>query len=290
MILSDIYKNNELAISFEIFPPKGEGLLYEQKLKDLFVELNELKKHNPKMISVTYGAGGSTREKTFDLVVKIKKELDVVTMPHFTCVNFNRAQILEYVKKIEAYGIKNILALRGDPPRGAEDFVAPIDGFAHANELVEFIKANTDLSVEVAGYPEKHPQAVDFQTDLFNLKRKVEAGADVIFTQMFFDNEDYYRFVDLLRGLNITIPVIPGIMIIQSIAQIDKIVQLSGSKLPVAFKEKLMDNSNNPEYIKKLGIEYSIEQIKDLKKHNVAGLHLYSLNKAEAVCQVLDNV
>ena len=291
MRLSEIYSNSkELIISFEVFPPKGDGLEYDKKVNDLLGEISKMKKYNPSMISVTYGAGGSTREKTFELVLKIKQDLELITMPHFTCVNFDKTQILDYVKRIEAVGIKNILALRGDPPKGMTNFIPPENGFAHANELVEFIRANTDLSIGVAGYPEKHPEAVDINMDLKNLKYKVQAGADVIFTQLFFDNDDFFKFSDALYKMDVQIPIIPGIMILQSISQIDRIISLSGSKIPELFKKRLYEHSDDADYVKKIGLEYAIEQVKQLKSSNVKGLHLYSLNKADAVSQLLDNI
>ncbi|MCQ2957737.1 MAG: methylenetetrahydrofolate reductase [NAD(P)H] [Candidatus Gastranaerophilales bacterium] len=291
MKLSEIYKNNKQpVISFEVFPPKGEGAEYEAKVTNLFKELEILKKFNPSLISVTYGAGGSSREKTYDLVLDIKNKLNVEPMAHFTCVNFDKSQVLEYVKKIEDSGIKNVLALRGDPPQGTENFVPPQNGFAHANELVKFIKENTDLSIAVAGYPEKHPEAVDFQTDLLNLNRKVSEGADVIFTQLFFDNNDFKDYYQKVRDLGITIPVIPGIMIIQSISQIERIINLSGSKIPESFKNKLYDYQNNPDDIKKIGIDYAIKQVEDLLDFGVKGLHFYPLNKSYAVSEVLNSI
>ncbi len=291
MRLIEIYSNaTKPVISFEVFPPKGEGIEYQQRVENLLLELTKLKKYKPSLISVTYGAGGSTREKTFDLVLKIKNELEIETMPHFTCVNFDKVQILDYVQKLESKGIKNILALRGDPPKGTEIFVAPENGFSHANELVEFIRSNTDLSVAVAGYPEKHPEAVSFQIDLFNLKRKITQGADVVFTQLFFDNNDFFKFYENLLNLNVNVPIIPGIMVVQSISQIDKIISLSGSKIPKDYLELLYKYKEDSEYIKQLGIEYAAKQVKQLIEYGVKGLHFYPLNKAYAVSSVLEMI
>ena len=291
MRLSEIYKlNNKPVISFEVFPPKGDGEEYKEKVDNLFIELNKLKVFNPSLISVTYGAGGSTRDKSFDLVLKIKEDLKIETMAHFTCVNFNKFQILEYVKKLEDKGIKNILALRGDPPIGTEKFIAPNDGFSHANELISFLKENTDLSIAAAGYPEKHPEAIDFDTDIDNLKRKVDMGAEVVFTQLFFDNKDFFNFVEKLNQKGVNIPVIPGIMVLQSTSQIDKIINLSGSKIPERFKNLLDKYIDKPDEIKKIGIDYAIKQVDELNKSNVQGLHFYPLNKAFAVSEVLRNL
>jgi len=289
--LSEIYKNQTSpVISFEVFPPKGDGEEYKQKVDKLFNELNILKQFNPQLISVTYGAGGSTREKTFDLVLNIKKEMNIEPMAHFTCVNFNKKQILEYVKKLEDSGIENILALRGDPPIGIEHFIAPENGFSHASELVKYIKENTNLSVAVAGYPEKHPEAISFEDDLKYLTQKVNLGADVIYTQLFFDNNDYFKFVDKLNKLGINKPIIPGIMVIQTFNQIDRIINLSGSKIPKNYLDKITKYQNSPEDLKQIGIEYSIEQVKELKSNGVKGLHFYPLNKSYAVSEVIKNI
>lgn len=291
MRLSEIYKNQTSpVISFEVFPPKGDGEEYKQKVDKLFNELNILKQFNPQLISVTYGAGGSTREKTFDLVLNIKKEMNIEPMAHFTCVNFNKKQILEYVKKLEDSGIENILALRGDPPIGIEHFIAPENGFSHASELVKYIKENTNLSVAVAGYPEKHPEAISFEDDLKYLTQKVNLGADVIYTQLFFDNNDYFKFVDKLNKLGINKPIIPGIMVIQTFNQIDRIINLSGSKIPKNYLDKITKYQNSPEDLKQIGIEYSIEQVKELKSNGVKGLHFYPLNKSYAVSEVIKNI
>lgn len=292
MKLSEIYNNNNSKpiISFEVFPPKGEGDEYKLKVENLFKELGILKRFNPSLISVTYGAGGSSREKTYDLVLSIKRELNIEPMAHFTCVNFDKTEVLEYVQKLENNGVKNVLALRGDPPQGMQNFVPQYNGFSHANELVEFIKANTDLSIGVAGYPEKHPEALDMNTDLANLKRKVNAGADVVFTQLFFDNNDFIKYIDKTQTIGINIPIIPGIMVIQSISQIERIVNLSGSNIPEELNKKLYKYQDNPDEIKKIGIDYAIKQVQELVKLNVQGLHFYPLNKSYAVSEVLKNI
>ncbi len=289
MNLFDIYhsKSEKPIISFEVFPPKGDGDEYKVKVDNLLAELDILKQFNPSLISVTYGAGGSTREKTFDLVLKIKECTGVEPMAHFTCVNFNKEEILSYVQKLENNDIKNILALRGDPPVGENKFVAPKDGFSHANELVHFIKENTDLSVAVAGYPEKHPEAISFAEDIKNLRNKIHEGADVVFTQLFFDNNLFFDFNYLV---DTKIPIIPGIMIIQSLSQIDRIIKLSGTKIPDDFMKKLYQYQDDAESIKKIGIDYAIIQVRNLIENGVKGLHFYPLNKSYAVFEVLKNL
>ncbi|MFA6990013.1 MAG: methylenetetrahydrofolate reductase [NAD(P)H] [Candidatus Gastranaerophilaceae bacterium] len=302
MKLKDIYNNTSNdsvlrpfsaklpVISFEIFPPKGEGEIYQQRLADLFKELSILKQFNPAFISITYGAGGSTQEKTFDIMLKIKKELDVTSIPHFTCVGSNRDEIQNYIKKIENVGIKNILALRGDPPMGETKFKKPKNGFGYANELVEFIKQQTNLSIAIAGYPEKHPEAASIEIDIENLKRKVDAGADVIITQVFFDNSYFFNFLTRVERAGLNLPVIPGISPITSLAQVEKMSTLCGSKMPDALKSRLIKHQDNPEAIKELGIEFAIYQCTQLIDFGVKGIHFYPLNKSFAVKEVLENI
>lgn len=284
------YATNMPVISFETFPPKGEGEAYEKSVNNLFNELKILKQFNPAFISVTYGAGGSTQEKTFDIVLKIKQELEITPMPHFTCVNSDRTKILEYIKKVEQAGIKNILALRGDPPKGTEHFQKTVDGFEYANELVSFIKEQTDLSIAVAGYPEKHPQAQTIEKDIENLKRKVDGGADVIITQLFFDNADYFNFLTRVERAGIKIPVIPGIMPITSVSQIERITSMCGAKIPKVLQERITKHQNDPQAIIDLGIDFAIYQTSQLIDFGVKGLHFYPLNKSFAVKEILENI
>lgn len=270
MRLSEIYSNTKPVISFEIFPPKtenGETTLIE--------ELTILKQYNPAFISVTYGAGGSTREKTFELVMRIKNELNIQPMPHFTCVGSTRDDILEYIKNFEGNGIESILALRGDPPKGEEKFTRPSCGFGYANELVEFIKANTDLSIGVAAYPECHQECCSLDVDIENLKRKVDAGAEAIITQLFYDNECFLSFREKITQKGIDLPIIPGILPITSNNQIEKIVAMSGCKLPDDFTAEK-------------GVEFAVKQCNELIKEGVKGIHFYTLNKSHAVKAVLD--
>ena len=291
MKLKQIYKTDKPVISFEIFPPKAktpEEL--NQKISALFEELKILAEYKPAFISVTYGAGGSTREATLDIVIKIKNELQLPPMPHFTCVGSSKEFILEYIKKIENAGIDNILALRGDPPKGETCFVKPENGFGYANELVCFIKEHTDLGIAVAAYPECHQECCSLEADIDNLKRKVDCGADAVITQLFYDNESYFNFVEKAKNKGINIPIVPGILPVTSASQIERIVGLSGCKLPEEFAKQLEENKDNPEAIKQIGIEFAVNQCNELLKYGVPGIHFYPLNKANAVKTVLDNI
>ncbi len=291
MKLKEIYNSINPVISFEIFPPKAktpEDL--NIKINELFEELKILSKFNPAFISVTYGAGGSTRNATLDIVTKIKNILKINPMPHFTCVGSSKNDIFEYIKKIEQAGIKNILALRGDPPKGETHFIKPKDGFGYANELVEFIKSSTDLSMAVAAYPECHPECDSLKEDIKNLKRKIDCGADAAITQLFFDNESYFKFIDKTKKNGITVPIIPGILPITSYSQIERIVSLSGCKLPKELSEQLSNNKDNAEAIKQIGAEFAVNQCNKILEYGVQGIHFYPLNKADTVKTVLENI
>jgi len=211
-------------------------------------------------------------------------------MPHYTCVGSSKDNILEYLKKIEEAGIKNILALRGDPPKGETCFVKPKDGFGYANELVDFIKANTDLSIAVAGYPECHPECCSIEDDTDNLKRKIDCGAEAVITQLFYDNNSYFDFIKKTEKKGIHIPVIPGILPVTAYSQIERIVSLSGCKLPEDFQLKLTANKEDKEAIKQIGLDFAVNQCNELLQNGVKGLHFYTLNKAFAVKTVLENL
>ena len=208
-------------------------------------------------------------------------------MPHFTCVCAVKSQIKEYMNEIEKLGIKNILALRGDIPEGFE--VNDFD-FNYANELVEFIKAETTLSIGVAGYPEGHIECDDFFLDLKNLKRKVEMGADAIYTQMFFDNDKFFSFVQLARQAGIKVPIIPGILPITSYNSIEKMLSMARVTLPSGIRSRIEKYKDNPEDVKKIGIEFATGQCQQLIASGVCGLHFYSLNSSSAVSEILDNL
>lgn len=284
MRISDLYKSGNFIISFEIFPPKTAA--GEESLKK---ELQILKTFAPAFVSVTYGAGGSTREKTMDLSIYIKNILGINPLVHFTCVGYGRQEISKYLKTVKDKGLCNILALRGDPPQGTEKFVAPEDGFAYANELVSYIKGTIDgLEIGVAGYPEGHIESASIDADIENLKKKVDAGAEFIISQLFYDNDDFFRYMEKIRGKGINVPVVPGIMPVTNLAQIKKISSMV-NKIPAKLVTTLESCSSEDEQIEK-GIGYTIEQCKGLKSSGVPGLHLYTLNKSFAVKKILENI
>jgi methylenetetrahydrofolate reductase (NADPH) len=274
----------DFRVSFEVFPPKTD-----EGEKSLFKELSVLCAYNPAYISVTYGAGGSTRDKTFDLAVKIKNSLGIDPLVHFTCVGSGSNEIKAHLTQAHSMGLTNILALRGDPSDGQKEFKAAEDGFTFANELVDCIRKTGDFSIAVAGYPEKHPESKSFEDDILNLKRKIDAGAQLVITQFFFNNNDYYTLVDKLHSLHCDIPVIPGVLPIVSLSQVEKFAYLTGATIPSALRAKF-EKCSTPEDITELGIDHCIEQCRDLKQQKVQGFHMYCLNKAYAVKKVLDSV
>lgn len=281
----EVFAHKKTIISFEIFPPKDDedGLKLEKLLKHLDV----LKKYNPAFISLTYGAGGTTQNSSLDIIKIIKNELNLAVMPHFTCVGSSKNQVKTYLQEIQNLNIKNILALRGDIPHGMEQ---KCFDFCYANELVEFIKSETDLSIAVAGYPEGHIDCKDLQLDLVNLKRKVDAGAEVIYTQMFFDNDKFFSFIERVKNLGIEVPVIPGILPIMSYNQLEKMLSMAKVTVPKNLMAKIEKYKENPEDIKKLGIEFASSQCQQLLEASVEGLHFFTLNTSNTSSQILDNL
>ena len=294
MKFSEIYNNSDKpVISFEIFPPKTANGI--EKLKTVLSELSLL---SPDFITVTYGAMGTTRDKTIDIANYIKNQLKIETACHLTCVGANRKEIDLFLTKIMNYEIDNIVALRGDPPAGEKDFVPPDDGYTYANELVHHIrgfekrntKFNVNFGIAIAGYPEKHLEAPNLTTDLENLKKKVDAGADIIITQLFFDNSHYFEYVKKVRDIGIDIPVIPGLMPILSSKQIMKITTMCGTNFPETLKNKLENSADHDAYAEELGITQCINQAKDLLDNGAPGIHFYVLNKSTHIKRILNTI
>ncbi|HVU07487.1 MAG TPA: methylenetetrahydrofolate reductase [NAD(P)H] [Verrucomicrobiae bacterium] len=289
--IRDIYAKKQVikqpAISFEFFPPKtDEGV---QNL--LAKQIPALLQTKPDYCSVTYGAGGSTREKTLMIVDRIQREHGLTTLAHLTCVNHTREEVSELLKKISALGCKNILALRGDPPVGGE-FQPTSGGFEFASQLVKFINEQGDFSTGVAGFPEGHTANKNGkQDDWRHLREKVDAGADFVLTQLFFDNADFFEFRDFLAvKLGVRVPLVPGIISILSATQILKFTQLCGAKIPVTLQKKLNEIGNDDETAVKFGIDYASRQCEELLRAGVPGLHFYTLNKSHSTVQVLKNL
>ena len=275
------------VISFEFFPPKtdeGDRNLLEKTLP-------ALQRTHPAFCSVTYGAGGSTREKTLMIVDRIQREHGLIAVAHLTCVGATREQIQALLNQIKALGAKNVLALRGDPPGGGEFQVTP-GGFEFSSQLVRFIREQGDLCIGVAGFPEGHIACKQGKyADWQHLREKVEAGADFVLTQLFFDNTDFFEFRDhLVRKLGVTVPVVPGIVAILSGAQIKKFTALCGARIPAPLGTKLEELGADDDGTAEFGIEYATKQCEELLRAGVPGIHFYTLNKAPATVRILQNL
>ncbi|WP_157560732.1 methylenetetrahydrofolate reductase [NAD(P)H] [Hydrogenivirga sp. 128-5-R1-1] len=254
--------------------------------------MKKLQLLKPTFVSVTYGAGGSTRDRTRNIVKKIHEETSLTVMAHLTCIGHTKKELLDILEDYKNIGIQNILALRGDIPAGQEDFIFPKDGCKYANELVSLIRENFGdwFSIGVAAYPEGHPESPNLERDIYYFKKKVEAGADFAITQMFFDNKYFYDYLDLCQKEGINIPIIPGIMPITNFKQIRKFALMCGATIPEYLVKKLEKYQDIPEEVEKIGIEYAVEQCEDLLKHNVKGLHFYTLNKSKATLQIYNKI
>ncbi len=283
MRLEEIYHADKPVISFEVFPPKG-GV---QDTEKLFQNLRVLAKYKPGLISVTYGAGGASRDFSLDVVSRIKNELDIIPMPHFTCVGNDCAFIEDYLCRIEQMGIENILALRGDLPKDGCGFCSD---FKYASDLIKFIREKTSLSIAAAAYPEGHMECACRDIDIENLRRKVDEGVSVLFTQLFFDNDFYYSFLDRLEKAQIDIPVVPGILPVSDYGQLKKMTAMCGSKVPKKLEEYFATFADDRDGIIKAGTDYAVRQVRGLIDAGVPGLHFYTLNKSQQVSALLDSV
>ena len=289
--IRDIYAEKKAAgqpvISLEFFPPKtdeGDRSLFEKQIPALLAA-------RPDFCSVTYGAGGSTRDKTLIIVDRIQRQHGLTALAHLTCVNHTRDEVRALLEKIRALNCKNILALRGDPPGGGEFQPTP-GGFEFSAQLVEFIRAQGNFSVGVAGFPEGHIANKNGKhADWQHLKEKVDAGADFVITQLFFDNADYFEFCDHAENkLGIRVPLVPGVLAILSAGQITRFTQLCGSKIPPSLRAKLDALGTDDEAAMEFGIEYATRQCEELLRAGAPGLHFYTLNKAHSTVQVLKNL
>jgi methylenetetrahydrofolate reductase (NADPH) len=283
--LADLYARSGLTLSVEFFPPKTE-----KGEENLFSEIEIIKRLNPGFCSVTYGAGGSTREKTVGLVEAIHNDRGLEVMCHLTVVGQSKTEARAVLHRLKEKQLENLLALGGDPPQGMANWRPHPDGFHHAIELVREAVALGGFSVAVAGFPEGHPRATSRESDLGFLKEKVDAGAAAIITQLFFDNEDYFRFVEDLRKLRVTVPIVPGVLPILSAPQVRRFTALCGSKIPANLERELIKVESDDNAAVKMGIEYASRQCEELIQFGVAGLHFYSLNKSYSVQAICKNL
>ncbi|HXQ79691.1 MAG TPA: methylenetetrahydrofolate reductase [NAD(P)H] [Opitutaceae bacterium] len=276
--LSELFRQRRPLRSIEFFPPKDDA-----GVEALRQTAAALKSISPDFASVTYGAGGSTRQRTSQVSGLLRAEFGYTVMPHLTCVGHSRAELNEIADRIHTDGFRNIMALRGDPPKGTSSFTPPADGLRHANELVSLLKArHPDFCLGAAGYPEKHPEAPTAAVDLENLKRKVGAGAAFVTTQLFFDNGVYYRFVERCGKAGIAVPIVPGIMPVLSLKQIQRFTLMCGASLPQTLVRRLEAAGEAPEIVQAVGIDWALTQIRDLLSRGAPGYHLYILNRARS--------
>ena len=287
MHIQDIFNQHRTTFSFEFFPPKTA-----ETAEDLYETIAELETLRPAFVSVTYGAGGSTRELTHDLVVRLKQTTTLDPIPHLTCVCHQENEIGEILSRFAEAGVSNILALRGDPPRDKQDWDRSQDAFAYAADLVAYIKSFSEknghpFGIGVAGFPEGHPTTQNRLDELDHLKAKVDAGADYICTQLFFDNRDFYDFRDRCELLGINVPIIAGLMPIGSTKGMRRMADLAaGARFPAALLRSLERAGDDTEAVKRVGIHWATEQARDLLDHEVKGIHFYTLNKSDATRQI----
>lgn len=272
-------------ISFEVFPPKKDG-----DFEKAFEIMDELAKLNPEFISVTYGAGGSQSKKTVEIASYIQNTLKIDTLAHVTCVGSRKEDILNLCKQLKEANVSNILALRGDRPKDMTDEQFASRDFEHASDMIRFLKENDDFHIAAACYPEKHFECFSMETDLNNLKIKQEAGAEFFISQLFFDNDYFYAFMDKARRKGITLPVHAGIMPITTAKQIGTTVSLSGSSVPKALADIIANYGDSPEDMRKAGIDYAIRQIRDLMQNTTDGIHIYTMNKPSVAAEIVAGI
>ncbi len=283
MRIREMYTPGNLGLSFEIFPPKTEkGLL------NLFSTTSQLAKLNPCFVSGTYGAGGTTRDKTLEMLNVVRTRFEVPVTAHFTTVGSTVDEMRDWLRHATYLGIQNIMALRGDPPVGQDEFVSTPGGLRYASELVSLIKTEfPHFGIGVAGYPETHREAEGPEIDLVRLKHKVDCGADAVFTQLFYDNADFYRFRDKCSAMGINVPIVPGLLPVVSLAQVQKITGLCAAKLPSRLHERLRFHDGDPESQLQVGIDHCGRQCEDLVREGVPGIHFYVLNRSDMIRSIL---
>ncbi|MCH8090581.1 MAG: methylenetetrahydrofolate reductase [NAD(P)H] [Chloroflexi bacterium] len=284
MKIREILKNRR-TLSFEFFPPKTE-----KGIKSVFETIETLKTFRPDFVSVTHGAGGTTRALTVEIALRIKRENGLLVMAHMTCIGQSKEEIHSVLLRLEDSGIENVIALRGDPPR-EQTSSAPVKGdFAHATDLIEHIKSNFEFGLAAACYPEGHPESTDLASDIEYAKRKVDLGAEFLITQLFFDNSDFYRFLDSARKAGINVPILAGILPILSTSQIRRFTALCGATIPENLDKRLDRFADDNDAVREIGVEHATTQVDDLLASGVQGVHFYALNKGYSISKIIDNI
>ncbi len=285
MNIAEKFQSDKCVLSYELFPPKTDA-----GVDTLYAQVQQLLQFQPDFITCTYGAGGSTQDRTLDLISEVKSRFNVPVASHLTLVGSTIDDLRDYLRRAGERNIDGIVALRGDAPKGATKFETTAGGFSYANQLVDLIDQEySHFSTLVAGYPETHREAVSREADLDNLKRKVDAGADAIVTQLFFDNDDFFRFCDQCQARGITIPIVPGILPTSSLGQVNRLAQMCGAKLPDALLKRMAEK-DDPEWEYSVGIDFAVTQVQQLQSQGVAGLHFYVLNQSKATMSVLSEL
>jgi methylenetetrahydrofolate reductase (NADPH) len=282
MRIDEILDERRPVFSFEFFPPKTE-----EGERNLWSALEELKRDEPAFVSVTYGAGGSTRDRTIGIVKRIKREIGLEAMAHFTCVGATTDELRGTLDEMRDAGVENVLALRGDPPEGETQWRKTEGGLEYSTELAELIAADYDFSIGAACFPEVHPEATDMDSDIAFLKKKVDAGARFLITQLFFDNELYFDFVREARAAGIDVPIVPGIMPVTGYAQVKRFTERCGASIPERYERELAARADDPDAVKDLGVAYATLQCADLLARGAPGIHFYTLNKSPATRSIL---
>ncbi len=285
MSLAKVFASGRSVLSFELFPPKSDA-----GMSDLMASVDELNAHRPDFFTCTYGAGGSTRDRTLTITAEVRAKLGIPVASHLTCVGSTREQLRGYLRSAQERGVDYIVALRGDPPKGETSFTAVAGGLRYANELVELIRSDfPKFGILVAGYPEVHQEAASAESDLENLVRKVNAGADAIVTQLFYDNEDFFRFRDKCVAAGIAVPIVPGLLPVLTLGQVQRIASLCKARLPAEFVARLQQQ-DDPNWQFQVGVEHATRQAQGLVDGGVPGIHFYVLNKSTATNQILSNL
>lgn len=285
MRIAQRFATGRLVFSFEFFPPKTEA-----GVRSLYRTVQELAALRPSFVSVTYGAGGSTRDLTIELVARIKREIGLEAMAHLTCVGHSAEELGRILDQIAASGIENVLPLRGDPPRGQADFVRPEGGFGYAQELARFIRSRWDFCLGGACYPEKHLDAPTFEEDLRHLKEKVDAGAEFLITQLFFEPDLYFGFVERARAIGIGLPIVPGVMPVTNVAQLERFTTMCGASIPARLRERLERVKDDEAAVVEVGIDWATEQCEALLAGGAPGVHFYTLNKSHSSQRIYANL
>lgn len=283
MRISELLQRQEPFLSLEFFPPKDRA-----QWPGFFDVVRQLKALAPLFCSVTYGAGGGTQHNTLEIVTRMKQEYGLEPLAHLTCVGADRERLSSFLSGLAQAGVENVLALRGDPPRGETSFTPDSEEFQHGSDLISFIRGNFELSIGVAGYPEKHPEATSMEDDLGHLRHKVACGADFIITQLFFDNDVYFNFVDRARASGITVPIIPGILPVQNLAALKRMLSFCGASVPEGYMRDLehVHEVYGESGVRGLGLGSAKSQIRNLLDRGAPGVHLYTLNKADTCLDI----